>query len=133
MPFVDRIIQFLKANHGERIVIETDQPCVIYRRDGTGAPSQDRLNFSQLTTMLGEVMPDEHRFAYASGERVTFPYASPNGMVDLEVTQEDGNLRVAIGEPGTLDKPYETPAAPLPEFDPMDEPAPAASHAPEPP
>src|SRR5947207_7256505 len=65
MPFVDRIIQFLQASKGERIVLESDQPCVIYQPDGTGAPTQDRLNFSQLTTMLGEVMPDEHRFAFA--------------------------------------------------------------------
>ena len=86
MPFVDRIIQFLQANQGERIVIESDQPCVIYRPDGAGAPTENRLSFSQITTMLGEVMPDEHRAAFASGQHVMFPYASASGLVDVEIT-----------------------------------------------
>src|SRR5262245_28867014 len=97
MPFIDRIIEFLRTNQGERIVLESDQPCIIYRPGGNGALTKDRLTYSQITNLITEVMPNEHRNAYASGETVLFPYPSGNGRVDVEVSQIEGNLRVVVG------------------------------------
>jgi twitching motility protein PilT len=97
MPFVDRIIQFLQANHGERIVLENDQQCVIYRSGGVSAPTKDRLSFSQITTLINEIIPDDQRTAFASGQAVMFPYTLGSGIYNVEVTQNDGNIHVAVG------------------------------------
>src|SRR5947209_1481526 len=116
MPFVDRIIEFLRSNRGERMVLENDQHCVIFRPGGSSSPTKDILTFSQISNMVTEIMPDEMRPGYASGEPITFPYVSPHGPVEIEVTQEDGNLRVLLGEPGTLGLPIQQ--LPPPEFAP---------------
>jgi twitching motility protein PilT len=99
MPFIDRIIQFLHAQQGDRIVLESDQNAVLYR-GGAGAPQKDRLSFSQINTLLTEVMPDACRSIYASGQPVSFDYSLGNETLTVEVTQNDGSLCVSIGKPG---------------------------------
>jgi twitching motility protein PilT len=97
MPFVDRIIQFLQSQHGERIVLENDQFCMIYRPGGAGAPTKDKLNLGQICQMVNEILPDELRETYASGQPVHFQYAYGGGEIEVDVTQEAGNVRVGIG------------------------------------
>lgn len=97
MPFVDRIIQFLQSQHGERIVLENDQLCMIYRPGGAGAPTKDRLNLAQICQLVNEILPDDQREAYAGGQPVHFVYPYGGGEIEIDVTQQDGNIRVAIG------------------------------------
>ena len=99
MPYVDKIIDFLKAQQGERIVLESDQPCVVYRAGGVAAPTPQSLNFTQISNLLTEIMPDEQRNAYASGEAIVFPYGYAGGTMQVDVSQVDGHLRVSIGVP----------------------------------
>jgi len=105
MPFVDRIIQFLQSQQGERIVLESDKPCVIFRPGGSSAPMKDRLSFAQISNMVNEIIPDEHRTAYASGQPVIFPYRFGSGTMEVDVSQVDGNLRVSVGVTEVREKP----------------------------
>jgi twitching motility protein PilT len=113
MPFVDRIIQFLQNQHGERIVLESDQHPVVYRAGGPGAPTKDVLSFSQVNTMVTEILPDDLRNAFAAAEPVNFKYAYGGSQMDVEVTQADGHLRVSIGAPEHREAPI-TAESPLP-------------------
>jgi len=100
MPFIDRIIQFLQAQQGELIVLESDQNALVYRAGAAAAPQKERLNFTQINNLVSEVIPDEQRPAYASGQPVTFEYEGAAGKMAVEVTQNDGALKVSIGAPG---------------------------------
>jgi len=120
MAFVDRIIQYLQSQHGERIVLENDQNCVVYRPGGASAATKDRLSMSQITSMLQEIMPDDQRVAFASGQPILFPYRCGSGSVDIDVSQTDGNIRVSIGVPEPRQRPiseielvHELPAEPV--------------------
>jgi twitching motility protein PilT len=97
MPFVDRIIQYMQAQQGERIVLENDQPCVIHRRGGGSAPTRDRLAHAQIAGLVAEILPEEHRDGFGRGQTVLFTYPWGNGSVNLEATQTDGKIRVTIG------------------------------------
>jgi twitching motility protein PilT len=108
MPFVDRIIQFLQAQHGERIVLENDKNCMIYRPGGAGAPTKDNLNYTQIVNLVNEIVPDEHRNTFASGQPLLFQYSYGSGAVDIEVSQDDGNIRVSIGVPESREEPRAT-------------------------
>ncbi len=118
MPFVDRIIQFLQTQHGERIVVQNDELCMIYRPGGAAAPTKDRLTLTQVCTLVNEILPAEQRDAYALGEPVSFTYGYGGGEIEIDVTQEEGNVRVSIGAPPSLVEartappPAEHPAEP---------------------
>ena len=112
MPLVDRIIQFLQTQHGERIVLENDQPCVVYRPGGASGPTKDILSYQQIFGLVNEILPTEQRTAFNSGEPVLFQYASGSGLVDVDVSRADGTIRVSVGAPH--DAGLETP---LPQFE----------------
>jgi twitching motility protein PilT len=97
MPFVDRIIQYLQSQQGERIVLENDQQCVIYRPGGASAPTKDVLTYSQIVNLVQEIIPDAQRNALAAGEPVLFAYSFGSGRMDVDVVQENGHIRVTIG------------------------------------
>lgn len=99
MPFVDRIIQFLQAQQGERIVLENDQACVIYRPGGISAPTKERLTYAQISNLVGEIVPEEFRNDFASGQPFVFPYDYGAGTVEIDVMQQNGNIHVGIGVP----------------------------------
>ncbi|HTE19630.1 MAG TPA: type IV pilus twitching motility protein PilT [Armatimonadota bacterium] len=105
MPFVDKIIQYLQSQQGERIVLENDQPCMIYRPGGVGAPTKDRLSLSQICNLVNEILPDSHRLDYSSGQPITFEYAYGAGTMEIAVTQTDGNVRVSVGVPDSREAP----------------------------
>jgi twitching motility protein PilT len=117
MPLVDRIIQFMQSQQGERIVLAQDQDCVIYRPGGTSAAVPQRLSLSQISTMLNEILPDELRSRYASGESFTFPYVYQGQPIPVEIAQRNGTVELSIGRSDAR------PAPPSP-------PAPAAATAP---
>ena len=102
MAFVDSIIQFLQAQQGERIVLESDQNCVLYRPGGVAAPMPQKLNGQQLTNLVLEVIPDAQRAAFENGEPVLFQYAFPGGIVELEGVRSDAGVRVSLGVPDAL-------------------------------
>src|SRR5688500_8665080 len=102
MPFVDRIIQFLQTQQGERIVVQNDELCMIYRPGGAVVPTKDRLTLTQVCTLVNEILPAEKRDAYARGEPVSFTYGYGGGESEIDVTQEEGNVRVSIGAPPSL-------------------------------
>jgi len=122
MPLVDRIIQYMQSQQGERIVLQADQDCVIFRPGGASASVPQRLSLSQISSMLNEIMPDDFRPKYAAGESFAFPYAQPGGPVNVEVSQDNGAIRVSIagsngqGPAGTASAPaggsptYEAPS-----------------------
>src|SRR5262245_38757863 len=111
MPLVDRIIQFMQTQQGERIVLVQDQDCVIYRPGGASATVPQRRSLSQISTMLNEIMPDDLRPKLAAGESFNFPYAQGGGALDVEVSQADGAVRVSIGANGQATAPKaEAPA-----------------------
>src|SRR5439155_1739712 len=102
---------FLQAQHGERIVLEDDKNCMIYRPGGAGAPTKDVLPLSQIINLVTEILPDEHRSAFASAQPLLFPYSFGSGEVDVEVSQSDGHIRVSIGIPESRDQSRAAPAA----------------------
>jgi twitching motility protein PilT len=132
MPFVDRIIQFLQSQQGERIVLENDQLCMIYRSGGLAAPTKDRLNYHQISNLITEIIPDENRPQFATGEPFIFQYAYGSGQMDVEVSCTNGNIRVSIGVPESREAPIILPEFHLEEVDPpaSDGHAEAASHEP---
>lgn len=98
MASIDRVIQYMQGQGGERVVLQSEQQAMIYRPGGAAAPmTKDLLTMSYITTLLNEVMPDDQRFAFASGESIVFQYRYGSGAVDVEVNQDDGQLRVSIG------------------------------------
>jgi twitching motility protein PilT len=102
MPLIDRIISFLHTQQGERIILENDQPCVIYRTGGVSVPTKDRLTRGQLSNLVGEIIPDEQRPAFSNGEPVVFRYGAGSQEVDVEVSRENDGIRVAVGLPPGL-------------------------------
>src|SRR5262249_46748225 len=110
MPFVDRIIQFVQGHGGERIVLETDQNCVMYRADGAQVPVQQRFNQSQITGLLNEILPNECRAKFAAGQPFSFPYEDAAAAVDIDVAQQNGALRVTIGRRAAGAAPAAAPA-----------------------
>ncbi|MGV3721147.1 MAG: type IV pilus twitching motility protein PilT [Actinomycetota bacterium] len=98
MPSIDRIIQYMQSQGGERVVLQNEQQAMIYRPGGASAPmTKDPLSMSYITTMLNEVMPDAMRTTFASGEPLLFQYGYGSGTVDVDVSQLDGTLRVSVG------------------------------------
>jgi twitching motility protein PilT len=96
MSLVDKIIQFVHAQHGERIVIENDQFCVLYRPGGASAPTKDRLNFPTITGMINEIIPDESRTQFASGQPVSFHHGAGPTAASIDVNQTNGSIKVDI-------------------------------------
>ena len=84
MPFVDRIIQYMQSEAGERIVLVNDGECRLYRAGGTAAPVPHALSLAQINSLLTEIMPEEQRALFAAGETFHFPYRSPAGLLDVE-------------------------------------------------
>ncbi|MFN3651060.1 MAG: type IV pilus twitching motility protein PilT [Armatimonadota bacterium] len=100
MPFIDRVIQYLQTQQGERVVLESDQPAMIYRAGGAlASTSKDPLTSSYISNLLNEVMPEDLRANYDRGHPVIFPYQYGAGAVEVEVTQNSGTVRVSIGVP----------------------------------
>jgi twitching motility protein PilT len=99
MPFVDRIIQFLQAQQGEKIVLENDQNCVVFRAGGTSGPVNQRLNGAQISGLVREILPEEHRQAFAAREPLLFEYPYGSGAMAIEVSQTPTSIRVSIGAP----------------------------------
>ncbi len=99
MPFIDRIIQFLQSQQGERIVIESDQNCVVYRPGGLAGGVQQRLNGAQIVNLVQEILPDEHKGKFAGKEPFLFHYPSAAGVMQVEVSQTDSTIRVSVGLP----------------------------------
>jgi len=104
MASIDRVIQYMQGQGGERVVLQSDHQAMIYRPGGASAPmTKDLLTMSYITTLLNEVMPDDQRTAFAAGKSMLFQYGYGSGTVDVDVNQDDGLLRVCIGvsEPPT--------------------------------
>jgi twitching motility protein PilT len=98
MASIDRVIQYMQGQGGERVVLESDHQAMIYRPGGASAPmTKDLLTMSYITTLLNEVMPDDQRMAFAGGQSMVFQYGYGSGTVDVDVNQTDGLLRVCIG------------------------------------
>jgi twitching motility protein PilT len=97
MAFIDRIIQFMQSQQGERIVLVNDQPAVVFRPGGSSAPTNQAVSFSQIKSMLDEIIPDDQRPSFASGEPFLFEYRYAGGPVEVDVSQPDGTIRVSIG------------------------------------
>jgi len=98
MASIDRVIQYMQGQGGERVVLESDHQAMIYRPGGASAPmTKDLLTMSYITTLLNEVMPDDQRMAFAGGQSMVFQYVYGSGTVDVDVSQEGGLLRVSIG------------------------------------
>ncbi len=97
MAFVDNVIQYLRKAQGERIVLESDKECVVYRPGGSSVPTGQKLSFAQLKGMIEEIIPDEQRMAFSSGHPVLFPYNGAGGAIDVEASQPDGMIRVSLG------------------------------------
>jgi twitching motility protein PilT len=125
MPFVDRIIQFMQSQGAERITLANDEECVVSRPDGSSANVPQRLTLAQISGMLNEIMPDTCRSQYAAGETFVFPYSAGSAAVEVEVSQENGRVRVCIGPPGAP----AAAAAPPEAATSVVEPAPPASEA----
>src|SRR5438105_2676264 len=76
MPYVDRIIQFMQTQAGERIVLVNDQDCVIYRPGGSTTTVPQRFSTAQIGGMLHEIMNEEDRRRLTSGASFAFQYDS---------------------------------------------------------
>jgi twitching motility protein PilT len=117
MPFVDRIIQYMQSQAGERIVLVNDQESLLYRAGGASEPVPQRLSLAQISSMLTEIMTEENRARYAAGDSFSFPYQHASGPVGIEVRQESGTVHVSLGplEPPSGDGAAARPAvAPRP-------------------
>jgi len=100
MPVIDRIIQFLQAEQGSHILIESNQNCVMYR-EGQRATTPHVLTDQQIRHLINEILPGENRLAWARGESFVFEYAHPAGAVPVEVNPAPGLVRVKVVAPGT--------------------------------
>ena len=104
MPFLDRIIQFLQTEQGNHILLESNQNAVIYRAGGR-AETQHRLTDPQIRALVAEILPGQHRLAFARGDAFSFDYPYAAGPVPVEVTQVPGIIRVKVVAPGTQAEP----------------------------
>src|SRR5438105_3569695 len=96
MPFVDRIIQFMQTQAGERVLLVNDQECVLYRPGGSSTTIPQRFSLGQIGSLLNEVMTEEQRRRFAAGESLTFPYDAGGAPTDIEVTRDNSTVRVCI-------------------------------------
>jgi len=99
MAFIDRIIQYLQAEHGTHILLENDQNAILYKEGTGGQTTANKLNYQQLKGMVDEILPGQHRLAYSRGEPFGFDYPHPSGAVAVEVSTSRGNLRLKIVAP----------------------------------
>jgi twitching motility protein PilT len=120
MPFVDRIIQFMQAQQGERIVLEGDQPGIIYRAGGASAPTRERFTSQQILGWVQEILPEEQRAAFGSGQSLLFKYPYMGTEMDIEVSQYNGSLRASIGLPEQREESH-VPALRTPSAEPVDD------------
>src|SRR5947208_3478060 len=96
MAFVDRIIQFMQTQAGERVVLINDQECVLYRPGGSSTTVPQRFSMGQIGGLLNEIMSEEQRRRFAAGETVEFPYDAAGVPTDIEVSRENSTVRVCI-------------------------------------
>src|SRR5689334_9557878 len=96
MPFVDRIIQFMQTQAGERVLLVNDQECVLYRPGGSSTSIPQRFSLGQIGSLLTEVMTEEQRRRFAAGENLAFPYDAGGAPTDIEVTRDNSTVRVCI-------------------------------------
>jgi twitching motility protein PilT len=98
MPSIDRIIQYMQSQGGEKVVLRNEQQAMIYRPGGASAPmTKDALSMSYITTLLNEVMPDDMRTTFASGQPLLFKYGYGSGSVDVDVAHDEHGIRVCVG------------------------------------
>src|SRR5205823_4324353 len=138
MPFVDRIIQFMQTQAGERVVLVNDRECVLYRPGGSSTTIPQRFTQAQIGSLLNEIMTDEQRHRFAAGESLTFPYDAGGSATDIEVSRDNATLRVCITAnaarvaPATGAEDRREPEAPYPPVPAPQPPEPPATRAPEP-
>jgi biopolymer transport protein ExbB/TolQ len=97
MPTIDRFIELLQSEQGERLVLENDQEVRIHHADGTVTTATDPLHLLEIRQMLEEVLPDHCRSSYeASDPLFCFPYSTGGYTGELEVSQTEGNIRVSV-------------------------------------
>src|SRR5438067_9307731 len=96
MPFVDRIIQFMQTQAGERVILESDHECKLYRAGGSSATIPQRFTRAQIGSVLGEIMSEEQRRRFTSGESFSFAYDGAGGATEVEVAQDPASVTICI-------------------------------------
>src|SRR3569833_4110571 len=98
MATFDRVIQYMQSQQGQRVVLENEQQAMIYRPGGAAAPmTKDPLTLTYVLNLVNEILPDELRTNFASGEPVLFPYKYGSGSVEVAVAHLETGVRVSIG------------------------------------
>ena len=116
MAYVDNIIKFMRGQGGQRILIETDHNCVITKADGTKSSVDQKLNDSQIESLLREILPADKQQTFSGGGEFAFQYELEGDTIEIEVSRSNGALRINIGdsEAGATPAAAATAAEPAP-------------------
>src|SRR3569833_3080839 len=98
MATFDRVIQYMQSQQGQRVVLENEQQAMIYRPGGAAAPmTKDPLTLTYVLNLVNEILPDELRTNFASGEPVLSPHKYGSGSVEADGAHLETGVRVSIG------------------------------------
>lgn len=93
-PLLTGVLGILQAKLCSRLVIESGKTVLAYRKDGTSAEVSEVFSHAQLSEMLAQSIPGEHRVPFSIGQPVRFTLNHDGATVNFDVAQMDGVLRL---------------------------------------
>jgi biopolymer transport protein ExbB/TolQ len=93
-PLLTGVLGILQAKLCSRLVIESGKTVLAYRKDGTSAEVSEVFSHTQLSEMLAQSIPGEHRVPFSIGQAVRFALNHDGVVVNFDVAQLDGVLRL---------------------------------------
>ncbi|MDX2121162.1 MAG: PilT/PilU family type 4a pilus ATPase [Gemmatimonadota bacterium] len=96
MARIDRFIQAVFDRHAQGLVLAPGKPAALLTDAGPQPATRDPLTPAQYLPLLREIAPLADQGRLDGLLPVTFPYASPAGLVSIEVIPEPDGPRVLV-------------------------------------
>lgn len=94
MAQIDNLIASMVQSNADSVVLANDKPMLVYV---AGQPKAgNAIPASTLQNVIQEVTPANLRAQLGQEGHFTFPYQSPQGIYDINVTRANGGLEIKI-------------------------------------
>ncbi len=104
MSYVNQMVEYMKSQQFDRVIIEDGQPIIFYRPDGSTITKNDVLELAQIHQLLAEIVPDQYQPSLASRAPLLFQhhYAEGEAGVGVVPTQTGLCVSITIKAPSTV-------------------------------
>ena len=96
MPQLDSLIKALADHRADALTLAPGVPASLRVRGADRAVTRDALSGGQVTALLREVLPADQAGSLGSATPFTATYASPAGVVTIEVSPSSGGPQASV-------------------------------------